>query len=312
MRKFDNFFYICSNLYLNRHQQVIQNVETVLERKGFEYFVTGLIKHKILNFLVDDKIIVSYLSKRLEQSDLDTILFLNRITMFRNDVLRKDLKKLTKKHVDFLVYKGFVANFNFYSNPGLRIMNDIDLVISASEKKKINPILLDMGYKYGFVNENGDFSEDNEEKEDDDKSYYKKHVVTFSGDYKEKVFHKANVFKMDNNSFFFYSEIETITKIKEKKQTFNKNDIISIKYYLNDMEYMGISPVDIIYFTSLKFENDYSSGKHSWAYIYEIIETIRNGKIIIEEAERIFLERESIETWHFVCKYLSKFIDKGE
>ncbi|WP_284141649.1 nucleotidyltransferase family protein [Virgibacillus sp. LDC-1] len=297
---------------MNNQQKVIDDIEIILEKKGFNFLLDNLVHHKILNFLIEDKTIFLFLSKRLEGSQFDTLLFLNKVTMLRNSILKKDLEKLSKEELDLIVYRGFVANFNFYSKSGLRVMKDIDLFIDRLDSEKINAALNNLGYKYGFLDESGHLIKINDERHEKEKSFYKQHVITFEGDYIENTFSKTNLFIKDNKTIVFYSEIEVITEIIEKEQTYGKNNFIPCKYYLKDMKYMGISPADVIYFTTLKFESDYSSRKHSWAYIYEITETMRNSRVSFGEMENIFSARNTRESWQFVRKYVTEFRSEGD
>ncbi|MFH0790933.1 MAG: nucleotidyltransferase family protein, partial [Candidatus Omnitrophota bacterium] len=71
----------------------------------------------------------------------------------RNLIIEKEISRVLKetnlKEISFIPFKGLALLQSLYSlNPGLRIMDDVDILIKKDEFQKVYDILIQSGYRY--------------------------------------------------------------------------------------------------------------------------------------------------------------------
>lgn len=142
---------LCSRIHLDEEQE--QNIHSILQRGiAIDYFMALCIKHKVLPLVTPHLIRLDhYKAIKLEYKKIMNHAYQgNRM---KNELMAEELKLILKqareKDLELIPLKGAWLIPHVYKDPGLRISNDLDFLVSLEQGQAISEMLQHMGYKPG-------------------------------------------------------------------------------------------------------------------------------------------------------------------
>nr|WP_145404295.1 nucleotidyltransferase family protein [Paenibacillus xylanexedens] len=142
---------LCSRIHLCKDHE--QDIRLILQRGiALDYFMALCIKHKVLPLVTPHLIrLDNFKAIKLEYKKVMNHAYQgNRI---KNELMAEELKLILEqareKNVELIPLKGAWLIPHVYKDPGLRISNDLDFLVSLEQGQAISEMLQHMGYKPG-------------------------------------------------------------------------------------------------------------------------------------------------------------------
>lgn len=133
-------------MYMNN----IFSVEMDLLAKSIDLFEKYNDIFKIEEFLKYHKLDILYNRCYLQKMDSRQDRIINRMNMYKDEIEFIFQKALSKK-IKLVLLKGFSLRQIYGERYLWRYCSDIDILVSRTQLKDVEQILIDLGYSYGFV-----------------------------------------------------------------------------------------------------------------------------------------------------------------